>query len=60
MTSPSRIELPFDVSDTSSSDSDVDVTERTDIPPSMQPQIDQLRLLRTRIAQSSLDNKRDT
>ncbi|KAJ1780169.1 pre-mRNA-splicing factor SYF2 [Coemansia sp. RSA 2167] len=61
MSSPSRIELPFDVSDTSSSsDSEVDVTERTDIPPSMQPQIDQLRLLRTRIAQSSLDNKRET
>ncbi|KAJ2147428.1 pre-mRNA-splicing factor SYF2 [Coemansia sp. RSA 678] len=60
MSSPSHTDLPFDVSDTTSSDSDVDVTERTDIPPSMQPQIDQLRLLRTRIAQSSLDNKRDT
>ncbi|KAJ1858002.1 pre-mRNA-splicing factor SYF2 [Coemansia sp. RSA 1822] len=61
--SPPHInELP-DVSATSSSDSssedEVDITERTDIPSSMQPQIERLRLLRTLVAQSSLDNKRD-
>ncbi|KAJ2503162.1 pre-mRNA-splicing factor SYF2 [Coemansia sp. RSA 1972] len=63
-TSPSHInELPEDASAGSSSDSssedEVDITERTDIPQSMQPQIDRLRLLRSRIAQSSVDNKRD-
>ncbi|KAJ2856217.1 pre-mRNA-splicing factor SYF2 [Coemansia erecta] len=48
-------------SDDESSDDEtpLDITERTDIPDSLKPQIDRLRSLRTRLAQSAQENKRE-
>ncbi|KAJ2157228.1 pre-mRNA-splicing factor SYF2 [Coemansia sp. RSA 552] len=49
-------------SDDSSSgeeESDVDVTERSDIPEDLQPQVERLRALRQRLAQSTQDNKKE-
>ncbi|KAI7830822.1 SYF2 splicing factor-domain-containing protein [Kickxella alabastrina] len=49
-----------DDSDSEDSDeSEVDITERTDIPEDLKPQVDRLRMLRERLAQSAQDNKRE-
>ncbi|KAJ1859664.1 hypothetical protein LPJ73_001744, partial [Coemansia sp. RSA 2703] len=48
-------------SDNSSSEdeSDVDITERTDVPDNLKPHVERLRALRSRIAQSTQDNRRE-
>ncbi|KAJ2343117.1 pre-mRNA-splicing factor SYF2, partial [Coemansia sp. RSA 2618] len=48
-----------DDSSSSSSDDDQDITERTDIPETMQPHIERLKQLRQRITESSQLNKRE-
>ncbi|KAJ2635880.1 pre-mRNA-splicing factor SYF2 [Coemansia sp. RSA 1286] len=48
-----------DESSDESDDSDVDITERTDIPEALKPQIERLRALRARMAQSAQENKRE-
>ncbi|KAJ2743202.1 pre-mRNA-splicing factor SYF2 [Coemansia sp. BCRC 34301] len=48
-----------DSSGESSSDDELDITERTDIPPQLQPQVDRLLMLRQRLLKSSHDNRRE-
>ncbi|KAJ1965464.1 pre-mRNA-splicing factor SYF2 [Dipsacomyces acuminosporus] len=48
-----------DDEDDVSEDSDRDVTERTDIPDGLKPQVERLKALRARLAQSTQDNKRE-
>ncbi|KAJ2750380.1 pre-mRNA-splicing factor SYF2 [Coemansia pectinata] len=43
----------------SESDSETDITERTDLPPQIQPKVDRLRALRQRLHKSTQDNRRE-
>ncbi|KAJ1830629.1 pre-mRNA-splicing factor SYF2 [Coemansia sp. RSA 2711] len=69
-TSPPPAELPTadpvdspstdSSSSSSESEDEVDITERTDIPAHMQPQVERLKQLRQRLSQSSQANRRET
>ncbi|KAI8320960.1 SYF2-domain-containing protein [Martensiomyces pterosporus] len=48
-----------DGSDDTSDDDEQDITQRADIPDSLKPQVERLKLLRARLAQSTQDNKRE-